>query len=136
MQTLGFADIQMGEWSTAGRDISGSGVILMVGLVGQLQGYIVLNVAEDGARKIASRLMMGTPVEALDEMACSSLRELSNMLSAHAATGLANAGYNVDISPPNMMRGQDIRISMNTDKVMYVKNHVDGVPVLLYLSIA
>jgi len=136
MKSLGFHEVRIGTMDVKGREIFGNGVILMVGLVGQLQGNIVYVIADENAKKIASTMMMGMPVNELDELARSSLSELSNMLSAHAATGIANHGYTVDISPPIMMNGTNVSIMMSSNKVLCVEVIVDNMPILLHIAIA
>lgn len=54
-------------------------------------------------------MMMGLPVEELNEMAQSALSELSNMLTANASINFSNIGVNVNISTPTLMYGQDIK---------------------------
>ena len=43
-------------------------------------------------------MMMGMPVTELDEMSQSALSELSNMLTASAATSFSNLGITIDIN--------------------------------------
>jgi len=135
MKTIGFSEVKTGAMNAKGKEITCSGVVLVVGIVGDLQGNIVYVIDEENAKQIASKLMMGMPVEELDTMAASSLSELSNMLSAHAATGLTKIGYAIDISPPNLMIGSNMRIMMRSNKVLNIQFFVDAIPIELNIAI-
>jgi len=136
MKQVGFSEIKSGAMSAKSKDITSSGVILMVGFVGQLQGNIVYVIDAESAKKIASTMMMGMPVNELDSMACSSLSELSNMLSAHAATHLSAMGYVVDISPPGLFQGENITMTMSSNKVLCILFYADGIPIELNITIS
>jgi chemotaxis protein CheX len=71
-------------------------------------------------------MMMGMPVENLDEMAQSALSELSNMLTANAATNLTAMGYEVDISTPSLTVGQDFQIKISGEQYLVVVMDLGG----------
>jgi len=48
-------------------------------------------------------MMGGYPVSELDEMCCSAIAELGNMISGNASTMLYNEGIQVDITPPDIV---------------------------------
>jgi chemotaxis protein CheX len=52
------------------------------------------------ACNLASKMMGGMPVAALDEMSGSALQELANMISGNAATALSGKGLKVTVSAP------------------------------------
>jgi len=134
MKSLGFIDILTRGIAVKSGATKCNGVVLVVGLVGDLKGTIVFSMQEEVALRIASKLMMGAPVAELDEMARSSICELSNMLSAHAATGLTEQGHAVDISPPNIMQGDNMRITMASEKTISIEVSADGL--ILQMNIA
>ena len=53
-------------------------------------------------------MMMGMPVSEFDELAQSAIREMSNMLTARAATNFTQMGLDVDITTPQLSIGGDI----------------------------
>ena len=55
--------------------------------------------------------MIGVEVTSLDEMAWSALSELGNMITGNAATLLSQNGYDLDITPPSVIRGTDVEVS-------------------------
>jgi chemotaxis protein CheX len=104
-----------------------SGVILTLGIVGDKKGNVAYAINTEGAMQIASTMMMGMPVEELDDMAKSAISELSNMLTANASINFSNEAINVDISPPTMLTGEEIELSMSKDQVLCVEFNIDGI---------
>ena len=103
MPQLGFQSIEKGEVSVKGRNLENDGVIIVVGIVGEIKGNVVYCLELECAKKIASTMMMGMPVIEFDDMAQSALSELSNMLTANAATSFAEMGISLDISTPTLL---------------------------------
>ncbi len=81
-------------------------VVIKIDVVGDLQGSVVYSMAEDVAKRIASSMMMGMPVNALDDLAKSAVNELANMITGNAASKLNTLGITVDITPPSMNIGR------------------------------
>ncbi|MDO5156849.1 MAG: chemotaxis protein CheX [Eubacteriales bacterium] len=81
---------------------------ITVGVVGEMKGQAVLSMSIDNAKDIASRMMFGMPVAELDEMACSALNELSNMIMGNTATVFSTQGKIIDITPPIAMVGSEL----------------------------
>jgi len=86
-------------------------VMILLGITGEIRGQASLSMSEETAMAIASKMMMGMPVNELDEMAKSALSEMGNMIMGNAATLLFNDGVHVDITPPSLMVGQSISVS-------------------------
>ncbi len=86
-------------------------MIIVVGITGEIRGQAVISMGLDMAKTIASAMMMGMPVEEMDEMAKSALSELGNMIMGNSATLLFNQGVNIDITPPTLMMGENMSIS-------------------------
>lgn len=86
-------------------------VVIMLGITGDIKGQAVLSLDEEMAKRVASGMMMGMPVDTLDEMAKSALSELGNMIMGNSATLLFNQGYQVDITPPSLIKGSSIEVS-------------------------
>ena len=73
---------------------------ISIELVGELKGFVYYSMDEATACAIASKMMMGMPVPALDDMSKSALCELSNMISGNVATIFSGMNLAVDIKPP------------------------------------
>ncbi|MBC7286479.1 MAG: chemotaxis protein CheX [Armatimonadetes bacterium] len=87
-------------------------ITVVVGVTGQIQGMGLYGMSVATALKVAGA-MMGQELVALDEMALSAVSELGNMVSGQAATLLAEAGLQCDITPPTVIRGVGIEISVH-----------------------
>ena len=90
------------------RNIISNGVTVTVGFTRQMRGNVIYNMTEETAKFIASTMMMGMPVSEFDELAQSAIREMSNMLTARAATNFTQMGLDVDITTPQLSIGGDI----------------------------
>ena len=98
-------------------------------------GSVVYNMKEDTAKFIASTMMMGMPVSALDELAASAIKELSNMLTANATTNLTQLGYLADISTPDMVIAEGEIMTIGTSQCLGVEMDVGGHPVNILIAI-
>ncbi|MGO5075556.1 chemotaxis protein CheX [Clostridium sporogenes] len=125
---IGFSNVTR-EDVTVRNSVQSLGILINLGIVGDIKGNIVYNIEGENGKKIASKMMMGLPVEELNEMAQSALSELSNMLTANASINFSNIGVNVNISTPTLMYGQDIKIKLNTDKILNIKIVADDIPI-------
>ncbi|MEJ8305336.1 chemotaxis protein CheX [Saccharibacillus sacchari] len=134
MPQLGFAEARKGGLGVKGQDLTCSGIIILVGIVGSLKGNVVYRIDTEHAKKIASTMMMGMPVEELDDMARSALSELSNMLTATAATEFAGLGISIDISTPTLLSGDNISVKMSSKQVLSVELLANDTPVEVLIS--
>lgn len=73
---------------------------ILIEIVGELKGVVFYSMNENTACKIASKMMSGMPISALDDMSKSALCELSNMISGNVATIFSGMNISVDIKPP------------------------------------
>ena len=127
MPQLGFGSIIIKNQLEKSKKIVASGIVLTLGIVGDKKGNVAYAIDTEGAKQIASIMMMGMPVDELDDMAKSAILELSNMLTANASINLSNEAITVDISPPTMLTGEDIELSMSKEQVMCVEFDIDGI---------
>jgi len=126
MPQMGFDVPKRVSMNVKNQTCASLGVSLIVGFTKGLRGNVVYNMTEQSAKFIASKMMMGMPVENLDDMAQSALSELSNMLTANAATNLTAMGYEVDISTPSLTVGQDFQIKISGEQYLVVVMDLGG----------
>lgn len=124
---LGFQTIEKKGLDVKSSSIPSLGVIALIGVAGSVKGNVMYNLDVEGAKKIASTMMMGAPVPELDDMAQSAISELANMLCANASIKLSNMGINTDISTPTLMFGEAVSLKVAVNKVLSVKMAVDGI---------
>lgn len=134
MPQLGFSSVSKGELSVKGKQLVGSGLIIVVGIVGEIKGNVVYFIEVENAKKIASTMMMGMPVTKLDEIAQSAISELTNMLTANTATFFSNIGIVIDISTPTLLRGEDITIDMSSSQVLCIELIADSIPIEINIA--
>lgn len=119
----------------ADQNISSKGVAVLVGFTKEIRGNVVYNMTEDTAKFIASTMMMGMPVAAFDEMAQSAISEMSNMLTANAATNLTALGKEVDISTPSLTVGSDTKLKISNGQFLTVTMDIGGHAVEIDIAI-
>ena len=117
------------------RNVIGNGVTLMVGFTRQMRGKVVYNMTIDTARYIASTMMLGVPVERFNDLAQSALREMSNMLTARAATYFTQLGVDVDITTPELTIEEDYTIKISDAQYLTVEMEVGGHKVEIALAV-
>lgn len=128
MPQIGFTNIEK-KGVVLNKEIKSKGIIINLGIVGDAKGNVVYITDIESGKKIASKMMMGMPVNELDDMAQSALSELTNMLTANASINLSEIGVNVNISTPTLLYGEDIQIKMNVDKILCIQLTVDDIPI-------
>ncbi len=135
MPGLGFKEVKRGRISVSETNkIASLGVMVVIGLTQQVRGNIAYNMTEDSAKRIASTMMMGMPVESFDAMAESAIAELGNMLAANAAMILEQQGARLDISPPTVITGNSFANSVTAAKRLNIEMFVDGIPLEVNVS--
>lgn len=116
----------MDETLTKGRlslkmaDMPYPNVCIVLGVVGDIAGQVIYGASEESAVAIASAMMMGVPVEELNDMAKSAISELGNMITGRATMGLEKVGYRVGISPPTIITGTDVRMASPKTQILVV----------------
>ncbi|MCL2225351.1 MAG: chemotaxis protein CheX [Defluviitaleaceae bacterium] len=81
-------------------------VTVSIDIFGAFEGEVVYTMKEDAGRFIVSQMMMGMPVESLqDDMAKSAVCELANIISGNVATIFSGKEIVVDIKPPQLRFG-------------------------------
>lgn len=119
-KTIANLDIAVGKPYIKASPFTASNLVLIVGITGEIQGQAVIGLSEETAKSLASAMMMGMPVEALDDMSKSALQELSNMIMGNSATLLFNDGVVVDITPPTLMTGENLEVSTGNMRTITV----------------
>ena len=123
---MGFQPPTRSSLNVRQKNVEGLGVSVIVGFTKQLRGNVVYNMDEETAKFIASKMMMGMPIAEFDEMAQSAISEMSNMLTATAATNLAGLSLEVDISTPSLSIGQGFQMKISDGPYLTVAMDVEG----------
>ena len=108
---------------------------MKVGFTRQMRGNVIYNMSEDTAKFIASTMMMGAPIQQFDEMAQSAIREMSNMLTARAATNITQMGLDVDITTPQLTIGEDLTTKISDENYLNVEMELGDKRIDIALSV-
>lgn len=79
-------------------------LLIMLGVVGQVEGQVILSFDNATALGVASKMCMMEMTE-MNEIAQSALCELGNMILGNAATVLSTSNILVDITAPSVVQG-------------------------------
>jgi chemotaxis protein CheX len=126
MPQIGFQNLKRNKISVRDKATMSLGVTVLVGFTKEIRGSVAYNMTDDTAKFIASTMMMGMPVTAFDEMAQSAISELSNMLTANAATNLTAMGLEVDISTPSLSIGDNFMVKISSEQYLSIEMEIDG----------
>ena len=107
-------DLKMGKPQLL-KSIEGRyGIVTTIGFNGVLEGNIVYTFNQDVGLEIANSMMGGMmDLNEMDEMAISAIGELGNMISGAVATNLEKIGYSINITPPSIVEGKAIKVSVD-----------------------
>lgn len=97
-------DMKIGRPYVKTTEFASDSVIIMIGVTGEVRGQVLMSFPEAHALHVASKMMMGMPVTALDDMSASAINELGNMMMGNAATilstkGIAHGYHTADFMP-------------------------------------
>lgn len=135
MPQMGFPEPKRLKMGVKAKNAVSLGVSVIVGFTKQIRGNIVYNMNEDTAKFIASTMMMGMPVAEFDAMAQSAISEMSNMLTANAATNLTGMGLEVDISTPSLTIGENFQVKISDESYLTVEMDLGGHVVELDIAV-
>ncbi len=109
--------------------------IVMLGITGQLHGQVILAMDKSVACQLASKMMMGMPVDSLNDMAKSALGELMNMMMGNAMTYFSEMDILLDITPPTMFDSQNLTLNVGDSKMIGIPIEFDGMKIELNVAI-
>ena len=89
------------------------GVAALVGLAGDVEGRVLIDMSQESAIKIASK-MNSEELTEMDDLVKATINELANMITAKAVTKLFDLGFKFDLTPPSIITGENMQVS-NTD---------------------
>lgn len=113
-------DAKLGNISLKESPYTSDCVVIIVGLTGKIRGQAVFSMAKKVALGVASAMMGGMTVTALDEISKSALSELTNMILGNAATILYSKGIGIEITPPSFLMGDNLQISPTKMKTICI----------------
>ncbi|MFP4383078.1 MAG: chemotaxis protein CheX [Spirochaetia bacterium] len=103
-------EVNRGELYLKSTSMPVLGVAAIVGLAGDVEGRVLIDMTNQTAVKIASK-MNGEELSSLDDLAKATITELANMITAQAVTKLHDQGFKFDLTPPAIFTGENMEIS-------------------------
>ncbi len=85
------------------------GVTVLVGVVGDLEGYVLLSMSPDFACRLTARLL-GLEIERWDEMVDSAVGELGNMVTGQTSMILHRMGVDCELCPPTILLSEKVEL--------------------------
>jgi chemotaxis protein CheX len=110
LQTMAGLEPRTGSPRLKGREERSYDISGIIGLTGQVQGFVVLSLCESAALHVVSSFV-GEPVAHVDEQVKDAVGELTNMFAGGAKRVLAAARYDLRISIPSVVVGEGHVIS-------------------------
>ena len=107
-------EVNRGELYLKSTSMPVLGVAAIIGLAGDVEGRVLLDMTKDTAIKVASSMLEGMemePITQLNEMGKAGITELANMITGQAVTKLHNLGFKFDLTPPAIFTGDNMEIA-------------------------
>ena len=110
LQEVLHADIKRGELYLKESSQPVMGVAAIIGLTGDVEGRVLLDMTHATALAIASK-MNDEELTGFDALAKATIAELANMIAGQAVTKLHDLGFEFDLSPPSLITGDNMVVS-------------------------
>lgn len=104
-----------------GDFINTSGIIATVTLSKDIVGCFILDLEEETAKKIVDLMNYNKVKKDIDELFLSTLKELTNLIAGLSVTKLYKYGYDVDISPPIIMKSKSLEFPICNSEFLHIK---------------
>ncbi len=103
---LGF---KIGKPELQGTEVLGNEVNVTIGITGDIKGHVILSLGTNEALAVA-RNIVPWEITDFDEIASSSISELTNILVGRASTYFEQIGLATDLSVPSVFTGNSIKV--------------------------
>lgn len=103
-------DIKRGQLSAKNDSVITKGVAPLIGVTGDISGRVVYDMDSRTALNLAS-IMNGEKFSEWTEMVESTIEEFANIVTGQTLSGLNNKGIKVDLTPPVLFTGQNMKIA-------------------------
>lgn len=107
-----------GEPGVAKSGMQMDSVMVMVSVIGDLEGQFMFGYSDTTALSVA-RAMMGNPeYPEFDDLCRSALAELGNIVGGMSATQLAGMGMHCDLAPPSVITGHEMHVQLSANPML------------------
>jgi len=109
-------------------------VASIIGILGEAQGRMVIDLSIETACKLASS-MNGQDITEYDDLTTSTINELANMIGGRAVSELVNKGHRLDITPPTLFNGKEMEVSNTALETVLVPIETDFGTIMLNIAV-
>lgn len=95
-------------------------ILVLIGITGGFHGSVVMSFSKSICCKIASAMMGCSLITELDEMGKNAIGELCNIILGYTATLFSRGDIFVDITPPTILTGDNIELSIPNTVVVCI----------------
>lgn len=117
------SDVKRGELYLKSTSVPVLGVAAIIGLAGDVEGRVLLDMTRPTAIAIASGMLESMemePISELNELGRATITELANMITGQAVTKLHDLGFAFDLTPPALFTGDNMEISNSNVEALIV----------------
>lgn len=135
-QTITQTNLSVGKPVLTDLNFNQETFVVQTGLTGNIKGQMLMVLSEQKAKLIASNMMGGITIENLDDIACSALSELSNMIMGNTATIFSTLDILIDITPPISLFGSNLKFQSDIQalKIPLLNGTIEEFSLYLYLT--
>lgn len=113
--------IKTSDITLKGDFVNASGIIAIVALSEDITGHYIIDMEIETAKKIVSIMNNEREIKDINKLSLSTLQELVNLIAGLAVTKLEKDGYNVNISPPVIMKSKNLEVSISDSEFLHIK---------------
>jgi len=134
-------EVKRGELSLKPSSKEISGVAVLVGLAGDVEGRVLLDMTKDTALYVVNamtRTLIDPGFEgfaSFDDEAKSTIQELANMVTAQAVTKLHDLGFKFDLTPPALFTGENMEIATGIEALVVPMTLGEGKKIAINVAI-
>lgn len=114
-------NIKTSDITLKGDFVNASGIIAIVALSEDIVGHFIIDMEIETAKKIVSIMNNDKEIKEINKLSLSTLQELVNLIAGLAVTKLEKDGYNVNISPPVIMKSKNLEVSISDSEFLHIK---------------
>ena len=115
-----------GDLGIKAQALTNHQVNVVCGVTGVIQGQVVFGMSVIAADKIAS-ISCGHSVHAFNESAALAIAKFCKDICERSVSLLAEQGYNVIISPPTIVKGNNVKLGSSPAPALVVPLGIDEV---------
>ncbi|KAA3648423.1 MAG: hypothetical protein DWQ07_05355 [Chloroflexi bacterium] len=126
--------MRRGDISLSREAYSSSEVTVILNMIGDIKGMVFYAMTRQYAIGLASKIL-GEEMNKLDSLAQSGIAELGNVMTGKASVTLSQMGYDVDITAPTLILGENAMISTLDIPRLVMELHGESGGLVLHLAL-